>query len=124
MKKTIKIFLACLVFLVPVAVAAQVTDVASLYNFLAGTIDKLYFVLLSIALVVFIWGLGKFILSAGDEKTHASGKQLMIWGVVSFLVLTLLWAIVGMLVGSFGLDTNTPCFVDKNGQQVGGADCG
>jgi len=124
MKKTIRIFLTTLSSLAPFVAFAQVSDVATLYQFVAGTVNKLYVLLLSIALAVFLWGLGQFILSAGDEKRLASGKALMFWGVIAFLVLISLWAIVSLLVyGSLDLITDTPCFVDKNGVTVGGSSC-
>jgi membrane protease YdiL (CAAX protease family) len=124
MKKLTQILFTGSVFLVPLVAIAQVTDFSTLYLFAGGIINKLYYLLLSIALVVFLWGLVKFIWNAGDEKTHAQGKQLMVWGVISFLVLVSLWAIVSFLVyGSLDLITDTPCFVDKNGQMVGGTNC-
>jgi len=47
-----------------------------------------------IALLVFFWGLAKFILKAGDEGAREEGKQVMKWGIISLFVLVSIWGIV------------------------------
>ena len=61
-----------------------------------------------IALVVFMWGLIKFIGQAGDEKGVAEGKQRMIWGVVALFLIVTVWGIVALLAQLFGVDASQP----------------
>lgn len=73
--------------------------------------------LVAVALLVFFWGIAKFILAAGDEKKVEEGKKLLIWGSIGLFVIASLWGIIQILSGSFFgpspigiplLPTNTP----------------
>jgi Type IV secretion system pilin len=67
---------------------------------LIGTLIK---VSVAIAVLVFFWGLVKFIFKAGDEKSHEEGRNRMIWGVIALFVLVSIWGIVKYLQSDFGL---------------------
>lgn len=106
------------------AVAQTVTDVNSFIQWLLQFFNYVYYLLMTLVLVVFFWGLARFILSAGDERGRTNGRSMMLWGIVGIFVLVSLWAIVYFFTGSLGLDGGTPCYVNKDGQIVGGGNCG
>ncbi|MEK7461777.1 MAG: hypothetical protein AAB586_01770 [Patescibacteria group bacterium] len=55
------------------------------------------------ALVVFFWGLTKFIFRlGGDEKAVTEGKNLMIWGLIALFVLLSLMGILAFIYRDFG----------------------
>ncbi|MBI2673725.1 MAG: hypothetical protein HYX23_00370 [Candidatus Zambryskibacteria bacterium] len=55
------------------------------------------------ALLVFFWGLAKFIFRiGGDEKAVGEGKKLMIWGLVALFILLSLMGILAFLYRDFG----------------------
>lgn len=56
-------------------------------------------VVAGIALLVFFYGLGKFILNAGSDSGRDEGKQVMKWGIISLFVLVSIWGIVAFLSG-------------------------
>lgn len=56
-------------------------------------------VLAGAALLVFVWGLVKFISNASDVKAQTEGKQLIIWGLVALFVMV---SVEGIL--SFALE--------------------
>ena len=61
----------------------------------------------ALALLVFFWGLVKYIVKADDEKAKESGKNIMIWGVVALFVMFSVFGLVRFLQGSFGIrDSN------------------
>jgi hypothetical protein len=61
----------------------------------------------ALAVVYFIWGVIQFvILGAGEEAKRTQGRQHMIWGVIALAVMLGVWALVGILGGTFGIDTN------------------
>ncbi len=64
-------------------------------------------ILLSLAVLVFFWGIVKFIYNAGDEKKIDEGKQLMLWGMVGLFVMVALWGIIGYIQVQVGLDNTT-----------------
>lgn len=49
------------------------------------------------ALIVFFWGLSKFILNSGSPAEVTKGKSYMIWGVLALFVLVSVRAIIGIL---------------------------
>ena len=66
-------------------------------------IFKVVPVLVSLALLVFVWGLAKFIFRlGGDEKAVTEGKNLMIWGLVALFVMVSIWGILRFAYGEFG----------------------
>lgn len=61
----------------------------------------------SLALLVFLWGLVKFISQAGDPEAVKSGKSIMIWGVVALFVMVSIWGIVNFIQVALDLETET-----------------
>lgn len=59
--------------------------------------------LLSIAVLMFFWGLVKYIANASDEAAKESGKTLMIWGMIAIFVMVAFWGIIGYVQQSTGL---------------------
>jgi hypothetical protein len=87
-------------------VMAAITDILSI----------VYYVLWALSIVVFLYGLVKFIAHASeDSPAHEAGRQLMLWGVILFTVFLSLWAIVQIVISTFGLSISGPSFIDKNG---------
>lgn len=79
-------------------------------GFIEGTIIPF---ILAIAVLVFIWGVFKFfIMGADDEDARGKGKQLMIWGIIGFVVILTIVGIINLLAGATGLEgedtLNTP----------------
>ena len=58
-------------------------------------------IIVAIALLVFFWGIVKFIF-AGDEG-KAEGKSLMIWGLVGLFVMVSVWGLVRFMGNSLGI---------------------
>ncbi len=74
-------------------------------------------VIAGLALLVFLWGLAKFIFHvSGDEKALAEGKSLMTWGLIALFILVSFWAIIGLIHDdlSFGSILNIP-FLPEGG---------
>src|SRR3989344_5832014 len=62
--------------------------------------------LLAVAIVLFFWGLVKFIANASDEAARESGKNLMIWGMIAIFVMVAFWSIIGYVKSSLGVSGN------------------
>ena len=59
------------------------------------------------AIVGFVYGVVQyFIVGADEESKREQGKQFIIWGIVAFVVLVSVWAIVRVVGSTFGLDTS------------------
>ena len=66
--------------------------------------------LISIAFIVFLWGIYKyFIQGADNEKDRESGRTFALYGIIGFVILFSLWGIVQIFMGTLGLTaTNVP----------------
>ena len=72
------------------------------FSELAGTFTNLIQstlpVIFGLTVLVFIWGLVKFIFRiGGDEKAVKEGKNLMIWGLIALFILMSYMAILALL---------------------------
>jgi len=61
-----------------------------------------------IAFLVFVWGVARFIKSAGSEKEIKDSKNLLIWGVIGLFVLFAIWGIIAFLSNEFGFGSGIP----------------
>ena len=70
------------------------------------------FVIATLALLVFLWGLARFVLNSGDEKGREEGKKIMFWGIIALFVMVSVFGIVSVLqttfFGSGFIDTPIP----------------
>lgn len=69
---------------------------------IGGMLTPIITLIVSGAVVVFLWGVFKFIKSEGKEKE--AGKDMMVWGIVGIFVMVSVWGLVNILRGTFNLD--------------------
>ena len=62
--------------------------------------------MVGIALLVFLWGLVRFLAKGGDSKAVEDGRRLMIWGVVALFVMVSVWGLVGFIQRNLGIFNN------------------
>lgn len=95
-----------LFFAVPlVASAQQLLAIRNLVQAIAIIVNMLIPVLITIALIVFFWGLIKYI--GGSGKGHEAGKKVMIAGLVSLFVMVSIWGILALAQGALGVEDKT-----------------
>ena len=97
--------------LLPLIASAQFGGTSSILLIAADLINSLIIIVGAIALLVFLWGLAKFIMKVGgDEKAVADGKRLMIWGLVALFVMVSVWGLVNLIGDELipGLDNSAP----------------
>lgn len=82
------------------------TTFADLIGIFLTIIEAIIPIIASLALLVFFWGLAKFILNvSGDEKAVGEGKKLMVWGLVGLFVMISVWGIIRFASGELGFGT-------------------
>lgn len=57
--------------------------------------------ILSLALLAFLWGVAKYIAPGGSEKASTEGRDMMIYGVIGFAVASSMWGLVRFLMAAF-----------------------
>jgi len=56
----------------------------------------------TVAFLVFVLGVARFIKASGNEKEVKDSKNLLIWGIIGLFVMVTIWGIVTFLKGEFG----------------------
>jgi hypothetical protein len=95
MKKYIKLLILVLALL-PATASAQLTGLGELITATGGLVNPLIAVLVGVALLVFFWGLVKFVFRLGGdgEKAVDDGKRVMKWGLIALFVMVSVWGII------------------------------
>lgn len=90
-------------------IALAETDFASLvYTLIDFVIDPLVLLLIAVAVLIFLYGVVKFIGAAGDVAKRKEGKDLIIYGLIGLFVMVSVWGLVNVLVSTFSdLDTTS-----------------
>jgi fumarate reductase subunit D len=103
MKRTLLPTIVILLFSVtPLVAHAQApANFIELVNMIIGIINPLITLILGGIVLVFLFGLAKFLFSLGDAKSVEEGKQLMFWGVVGLFVAFSFWGLVALLTNTF-----------------------
>ncbi len=57
-------------------------------------VDSAVTLFATIAVVVFVFGMVRFIALAGDDKSKSTGKALMTWGLIALFVMVSVWGLV------------------------------
>ena len=68
-------------------------------------INLLVQLVFALSVLIFFRGLAKFILNAGDSKSHEEGKELIIWGLISLFVMVSVWGILRFVYNDLGLSS-------------------
>jgi hypothetical protein len=76
---------------------------SDLIGIFISIVQLLIILLGALSLVVFLWGLSRFILSAGDEKQHSEGRRYIMWGIIALFVMSSAWGLVAILTETFGV---------------------
>jgi succinate dehydrogenase/fumarate reductase cytochrome b subunit len=105
MKKTVKIISGvvwALPFLVFAQDASSQTYLSSLIQGASNLLNQLVVVLISLAVVWFIWNVVKYTMSS-DEDGKEKAKSQMIWGIIAIAVIVSIWGLVAILQSIFGV---------------------
>mgnify|MGYP005615483479 FL=1 len=86
-----------------------ITNIADFLNFFTCLISKSVIpLLIALAVIVFIWGVLKFIMNAEDSTKREEGRNFIIWGLVGLFVMVSIWGIVNILNNTFGVSNVIP----------------
>ena len=94
--------------MLPAVVLAQGVNVSNLDNSissLSGIVGKLVAFLIGAAVLVFLWGVLRYVfLSQGDPEKRSEGRGFMIWGIVALVVMTSVWGLVNLVKNTAGIN--------------------
>ena len=95
--------------------AGPLGSLVDLANTLAGgVVTSLGYLMFTLAVVAFLWGMVNFIWAArnGDSgKGFENGKQFMMWGLVSLFVMFSVWGIIKFAQNVFSIQNETSIII-------------
>jgi len=86
------------ILIFPSVLFAQLKNIAATFVTLLNTTVWL---IMALAVFFFVIGAIRFMATAGDEKSRADGKQMMVWGTLSLFVMVAVWGIVSVIRVTF-----------------------
>lgn len=106
--KKLKILAFALVTILPagLALAENVANGQQAISAIGKLINSILPVILALAVLYFFWGLAQYVLASGGEDAQAEGRRKMVGGIIAIFVMLALWGIIGILAGTFGIDTS------------------
>lgn len=93
-------FVPGLALLLPAAAFAQ--NLSTLLGTVSEMLNALVYILITLALVTFFWGLIRYLASASSE-TKSSGLKTMLYGIVTIFVMVSIWGIIRLLQNTVGV---------------------
>jgi len=86
------------------------TTISSIINDFIQIFDLILPILFTLAFVVFVWGIVKFInaLGKGDETGVSEGKKVIGWGIIALVAMIFLFSAALFLRNEFGFQGTTP----------------
>lgn|SRR3989344_1323248 len=97
-----------------VVFAAAPNTFADFVNIIVGILGLILPLLVSIGLVVFLWGVVKFMASGGSEEKLEQGKNMIVYGIIAILVMISVWWLVYVLQRTFFPRTAIPPLMDNS----------
>lgn len=103
MKKQINKILILSAIIFPAISFAALDGVKGILTSAKDFMNPLISVMFGLALIYFFWGLGQFILKAGDEKLREQGKKKILWGIVALFVFISIFGIINWIGNTIGI---------------------
>ena len=82
------------------------TTIFSLFQTLIDLVNKIIYLLISLALVGFMWGVVKFLFSGSNENARSEGRKFMLYGILILFVMTSMWSIVYIMKDFLGVNVS------------------
>jgi len=86
------------------AFAQNLTDTLVLISYFLNAIIGLF---VTLAIVVFFWGLIKYLWSMDSENAH-EGLKIMFWGLIAIFVMVSIWGIIKLLQNTLRVQDTNP----------------
>lgn len=68
-------------------------------------IDFIIPMIMALAILIFLWGIVKYILASGDPAKEKAARSSIIYGLLGVLVLVAFWGIIQIVTSTFDIET-------------------
>lgn len=93
--------------IVPFFVSAD-SKLNTILNNIQDTLGIIIKIFVTLALVVFIWGVVRFIAAAGNPQQIRQAKGIMLYGIIAIAILAMMTGIIAFLQTYFGVSGGQP----------------
>jgi hypothetical protein len=97
-----KKFISAGIVLVGMPFIAFAADAGSIINVISGILGYIIPVLISLAVVYFVWGVIQYTVST-DEEAKKKAKSGIIQGLIGLFIILSFWGIVRVIQNTFGV---------------------
>src|SRR3989344_2976924 len=91
--------------LLPLIASAQ--TLSDTLIFVSTLLNGIIGLFITLAIVVFFWGLIKYLWSMGPEDAH-EGLKIMFWGIIAIFVMVSIWGIIRLLQSTLRVQGTEP----------------
>ena len=89
----------------PLGAEAQTYAFDDLVELFLDILDDVIVLIVALAVVMFIWGVLKYITAGESEDKIREGRNYIIYGIIGIFVMVSVWGLVNILVNTLDLDT-------------------
>ena len=89
--------------IIPTAEASVVTLMKSIDRVI---INPLIILLFALAVVYFVYGLARYLLSPDNEEIRKSSKSHMLWGIIGMFIMVSVFGIMTLILNTLGEKSN------------------
>lgn len=107
-KNLLKIGTLAAVAVPGIASAQSIGGILSLLAQASDLINRLIPFVIALTVLIFLWGIFKFVIAGGDGEARKEAQGYIIWGIVALFVMVSVWGLVNILVRSVNLDNTAP----------------
>ncbi len=93
------------VALMPALASAQ--TLLNTLAFVSQFLNSLVYLFITLAIVVFFWGLIKYLWGGGAEG-KSDGLQIMMYGIITIFVMVSIWGLIRLLQSTFRVTSTEP----------------
>lgn len=95
------------VFLFPLTIHAEeaLGKTTALVKASIGVLNVVLAAVFILALVVFAWGVVKYISAAGDAAKIKDSKAFLFWGIIGVFVLASMWGLIKFIAKELSIDS-------------------
>ena len=76
----------------------------TLVNKLGDVANAIIPFLIGVAVLLVIWGIFKYVRTAGDTEKIAEGRTVLIWGIIAIFFMLAFWGFVMVIKTSLGFE--------------------
>ena len=77
--------------------------IIGLIRFANTALNDIVVLLITLAIVMFFWGLTRYMINAGDSEARKEAMQNMIYSIIAIFVMVSIWGIIHLLQSTFGV---------------------